>query len=139
MLRSTCNQPSNIEHVSDFGSSNLLDNLDKDDDMRDLFRDAYALGAENIEDFTDTEVEIGLPEGSTYTGPTHHEEPIHPANDGTAQYQNLIRDADQELYPGCKNFSKISFLLHLFHLKCMNGWSGKSFTMLLQLLNDAFP
>lgn len=46
---------------------------------------------------------------------------------------------DVELYPGCKNFSKLSFLIHLYHLKCLNGWTGKSFGMLLELLIDAFP
>ena len=29
--------------------------------------------------------------------------------------------------------------MKLFHIKCFGGWSNKSFTMLLQLLNDAFP
>ena len=24
-------------------------------------------------------------------------------------------------------------------MKCLNGWSNKSFTMLLELLNEAFP
>ncbi|XP_020081003.1 uncharacterized protein LOC109704650 isoform X2 [Ananas comosus] len=57
----------------------------------------------------------------------------------TIRYKNLVKDCDQELYPGCKTFSKISFILRLFHLKCLNGWSGKSFTMLLQLLKDSFP
>ena len=49
-----------------------------------------------------------------------------------------MKDADHELYPGCKNFLKIFFLVHLFYIKYLNGWSGKSFTMLLQLLKDAF-
>ena len=48
-------------------------------------------------------------------------------------------DYDQELYPDYKNFTKILFLVRLFHLKYLNEWFDKSFTILLQLLNDAFP
>lgn len=53
-------------------------------------------------------------------------------------FYNLLKNADQELYPDCKSFSKLSFIIHLFLLKCLNGWSGKSFTMLLELLIKEF-
>ncbi|CAL1395173.1 unnamed protein product [Linum trigynum] len=56
----------------------------------------------------------------------------------TLEVAQLIQDAEEELYPGCKSFSKLSFLLHLYHLKVLNGWTAKSFTKLLELLLDAF-
>ena len=49
-----------------------------------------------------------------------------------------MEQAEQELY-SASYFSKLSFILHLFHLKSMHGWSIKSFDMLLQLLVTVFP
>ena len=60
------------------------------------------------------------------------------AVDDDAAYERLLEQAEQELYQGSK-CSKLSFLLHLFHLNCMYGWSTKSFDMLLQLLSTVFP
>ncbi|KAK3212192.1 hypothetical protein Dsin_016898 [Dipteronia sinensis] len=50
-----------------------------------------------------------------------------------------MRDADRDLYPGCRQFSKLSFTVKLLHLKTFNRWSNKSFNMLLELLKEAFP
>ncbi|XP_021837716.2 uncharacterized protein [Spinacia oleracea] len=54
-------------------------------------------------------------------------------------YKKFLEASEEKLYEGCINFSKLSFLLHLFHLKCMNHWSIESFNMLLKLILDAFP
>ncbi|XP_077237173.1 uncharacterized protein LOC143878834 [Tasmannia lanceolata] len=54
------------------------------------------------------------------------------------KFYKLVEDAELELYPGCK-LSKLSFVVQIFHIKCLNGWSNKSFTMLLELLKEAFP
>jgi len=54
-------------------------------------------------------------------------------------FDKLLEEAERELYPGCKKFSKLSFLVKLLHLKVYNQWSNKSFDMLLELLKDAFP
>ena len=51
-------------------------------------------------------------------------------NDEDFGYRRLVEQAEQELYPG-SSFSKLSFILHLFHLESMYGWSVKSFDMLL--------
>ncbi|KAJ8627137.1 hypothetical protein MRB53_020444 [Persea americana] len=48
-------------------------------------------------------------------------------------------DAQTELYPGCKDFSKLSFIVELLHLKALNQWSDTSFDMLLQLLHRVLP
>lgn len=60
-------------------------------------------------------------------------------NDKFDELDKLLKECDDELYPGCKNFSKITFILRLYHLKCLNGWSAKSFDMLLELLKEALP
>ena len=54
-------------------------------------------------------------------------------------FLRMLGDAEQELYPGCKKYSKLSFIVKLLHLKTMNRWSDKSFNMLIELLKDALP
>jgi hypothetical protein len=51
----------------------------------------------------------------------------------------LEAESRQELYPGCKNFSKLHFLVRLLHIKMLGGWSDKSFNLLLDLLKEAYP
>ena len=60
-------------------------------------------------------------------------------NENANKFYDLFREAEHELYPRCKKFTKLSFIIRLFHMKCLNGWSNKSFTMLLELLKEAFP
>ncbi|CAD6343180.1 unnamed protein product [Miscanthus lutarioriparius] len=63
-------------------------------------------------------------------------EDVHPADDNAKEseqnlYERYLKDAHTSLYPGCK-FSKLSFLVNLYHLKCLNGWTQESFTRLLE-------
>ncbi|XP_052118636.1 uncharacterized protein LOC110280298 [Arachis duranensis] len=53
-------------------------------------------------------------------------------------FQELLEDGEQRLYPGCSRFSKLSFLVRLYHIKCMCGVSNKAFGLILELLGDAF-
>jgi hypothetical protein len=55
------------------------------------------------------------------------------------KFYQLVKENEQVLYPNCKKYSKLSFMVHLYHLKCLHGWSDKSFSMLLDLLRDALP
>ncbi|XP_028051175.1 uncharacterized protein LOC114255823 [Camellia sinensis] len=57
----------------------------------------------------------------------------------TERFFSLLKEAERELYPECHKFSTLSFVVRLLHIKCLSGWSDKSFTMLLKLLKDAFP
>jgi len=54
------------------------------------------------------------------------------------EYIELLRDCNQELYEGCQKYSKLSFLLRLYHIKCLCGMTNKAMTMILELLTDAF-
>ncbi|WMV18242.1 hypothetical protein MTR67_011627 [Solanum verrucosum] len=58
-------------------------------------------------------------------------------NEDAKKFYNLVEEASQELYPGCTGFSKLSFTLRLYLLKCLHGWSNESFTFLLELLKEA--
>ena len=35
------------------------------------------------------------------------------------KYHKLLEATNEALYDGCMTFSKLSFLLHLFHMKCL--------------------
>ncbi|WMV19242.1 hypothetical protein MTR67_012627 [Solanum verrucosum] len=76
----------------------------------------------------DTFRDIAQDEGA-YEGP----------NEDAQIFYNLVDEASQELYPGCKGFSKLSFTIRLYLLNCLHGWSNASFTSLLQLLKEAIP
>lgn len=52
---------------------------------------------------------------------------------------NLVDDNNLEIYPGCKKFSKLRFVVRLLHLKLLGRWSDKSFDMLLELQRDLLP
>ncbi|QHO56590.1 uncharacterized protein DS421_3g75060 [Arachis hypogaea] len=53
-------------------------------------------------------------------------------------FTNLLADEAEELYPGCSKYSKLCFLVKLYHIKCMCGVSDKAMSMILDLLRDAF-
>ena len=42
-------------------------------------------------------------------------------NEDAKKFYNLINEAKQELYPGCENFSTLSFTVRLYLLKCLHG------------------
>ncbi|KAK9120811.1 hypothetical protein Syun_018428 [Stephania yunnanensis] len=51
----------------------------------------------------------------------------------------LLKDVEQPLYPGCEKFTQLSFVVQMLKLKVTSGWADESFTMLLELLEEAFP
>ncbi|XP_016192131.1 uncharacterized protein LOC107633011 [Arachis ipaensis] len=53
-------------------------------------------------------------------------------------FADLLADGAEELYPGCSKYSKLSFLVKLYHIKCMCGVSDKAMSMILDLLRVAF-
>lgn len=55
------------------------------------------------------------------------------------KYDYLFGEAQRELYPGCKKFSALSFILKLMHVKVLGRWSNKSFNILLKMLKDSHP
>ena len=67
------------------------------------------------------------------------EQSVHVNGGEVDTFLKLLNDAEQELYPGCKKFSKLSFLVKLLHLKMMYRMSNKCFDMLLEILKDVFP
>ncbi|GJX26679.1 uncharacterized protein Tco_0232975 [Tanacetum coccineum] len=54
------------------------------------------------------------------------------------RYKMLLEECEREFYPRCK-YSNLSFTLRLYHTKCIGGISNKTFSMILELIKDAFP
>ena len=60
-------------------------------------------------------------------------------NEEAKKLDKLVEYGKQELYPGCENFSKLSFIIHLYLFKCLYGLCIVAFNDLLDLLKEAFP
>lgn len=54
------------------------------------------------------------------------------------KFFDLLEDAQTELYSGC-NISKLSFIIKLLHLKCLNYWSNKFMDVLLSFFKGVLP
>ncbi|XP_058778517.1 uncharacterized protein LOC131652620 [Vicia villosa] len=61
------------------------------------------------------------------------------SNEELKKIKDLMEDGNQELYPGCTKHSKLSFIVRLYHIKILCGATDKTFSMLIELLNDVFP
>ena len=61
-----------------------------------------------------------------------------PNNDSKCFYE-LLNNAENELYPGCKKYSQFSAIIRMFHIKYLNRVSNKGFIDLLKFIKDAFP
>lgn len=44
----------------------------------------------------------------------------HVPSEEANSFTKLVSDAEQKLYPRCRNFSKLSFMVKLLHLKIIN-------------------
>ncbi|XP_039118048.1 uncharacterized protein LOC120253911 [Dioscorea cayenensis subsp. rotundata] len=64
---------------------------------------------------------------------------VNQTRNATDEFYELSNDGQQPLYEGCENYSKLSFILKLYHIKCLCGMSDKAMTMILELLRDTFP
>ncbi|KAG8490967.1 hypothetical protein CXB51_014698 [Gossypium anomalum] len=74
----------------------------------------------------------------TYPDTAYHHAPDEEPNEEVAKFYNLLNEMNEELYEGSK-YLKLSFCIRLFHLKCLGGWNGNVFTMLLEFLREMFP
>lgn len=105
-----------------------------DHDMDSMIHDAFAMHTTHDSDDTNVSLEDEDPSAN-------HGHNVQQSNEGNNPDKlcQLLKEEEQSLYPGCKKFTKLSFIIHLYHLKCLNGWTDKSFSMLLELLSEAFP
>ncbi|XP_056687321.1 uncharacterized protein [Spinacia oleracea] len=119
------------------GSLNNESGFVSRDNMGGLLRSAFSVNTfPNFPTFETREDDEWIEERVTYESDAKYDDST---KEEEAKYKKLLEASEEKLYEGCTNFSKLSFLLHLFHLKCMNHWSIESFNMLLKLILNAFP
>ncbi|RYR73114.1 hypothetical protein Ahy_A02g007430 [Arachis hypogaea] len=103
--------------------------INSGDQMRDMIHDACNLPGLQSKDEDSMDGHAGdVADGLPYLS----NEPSHEAR----AFQDLLKDGDQELYPGCSRFSKLSFLVRLYHIKCMCGVRNKAFEDLARCQKD---
>jgi len=97
----------------------VMDDPDEDDDISGLLRD-LAGGLDDRGDFEENSPDLDPCEG-------------------LVAIQKLVEENSKDLFPTCKKYTQLRFLIRLLHIKLLGVWSDKSFNLLLELLNDAFP
>jgi hypothetical protein len=74
--------------------------------------------------------------GTIHHGQTRDEEE---ADKQAEIFLKLLEQAKKELYPGCKNATKVSFIVELFQIKCMYGLSNAALEAILKLFGKVLP
>ncbi|XP_061371520.1 uncharacterized protein LOC133314095 [Gastrolobium bilobum] len=111
----------NATHFANVEQDNLVD----EDPIQNMINDAFGVDIhhENEHNFHTNE-DIAQDGGTT--------------SNEDKDFFELAKDGEQPLYEGCKKYSKLSFMLKLYHIKCYCGMTNKAVTMILELLQDAF-
>ncbi|XP_019253012.1 PREDICTED: uncharacterized protein LOC109231844 [Nicotiana attenuata] len=110
-----------VFHVEDFSSRNTPhpSNDDEGSTMRDdidgLLHDTFR----NIEGQEGDEEGVG-----------------ERLSEDAKKFFKLLEEGKQELYPGCENFSKLSFTIRLYLLKSLHGLSNVAFSDLSDTLSS---
>jgi hypothetical protein len=100
-------------------SADVIEDSSEDDEISDLLRD-LVVGLDDRGDFEDNSSTLETcPELNAL--------------------QKLVEENSKELFPNCKKYTQLRFLIRLLHIKLLGGWTDRSINLLLDLLNDAFP
>ena len=121
-----------IHHGEPYELNNSSDGVElhNDDVLGNTINNRYEDVSNLLEDLQrGTCMETNRGEGSTNQGP----------NKEFNKFSNLWNEAQTQLYPGCQNYTKLSFLVRLMHNKIMTNSSIKAFNMNLELFKDALP
>lgn len=112
-------------HISDGNINNrVTDNEDEDDvEIPELVEDYYR--------GTYMDRDWGGSEFDEETNSTQKEE--------VKNIEKLLEAAQREVYPGCKKYTLLKFVITMLHLKVMGKWSNKSFDMMMGVLLDLLP
>ena len=82
---------------------------------------------------------IGVPDVEHDIGSNNPRSNRDEPNVEVENFYKLVKDAEKEIYPNCKSFTKLKFIIQLYHTKCLCGMSNKAFTMILELIKKALP
>ncbi|CAN6712576.1 unnamed protein product [Malus baccata var. baccata] len=59
---------------------------------------------------------------------------VQPLTEEGGDFFRLLEEADQDLWPGCKEFKKLEVVVRLYQIKCLAGMPDEIFTTLLELI-----
>ncbi|XP_021301271.1 uncharacterized protein LOC110429536 [Sorghum bicolor] len=76
--------------------------------------------------------------GSEHVPEDGHEDG-NPSTDAASRFKVLIEEAKRDLYPGCTNFSRLTFVIKLLHVKSYYRITNSAFSVFLKILSEAFP
>jgi hypothetical protein len=79
--------------------------------------------------------------GSLISGTINGQLPgvIEKPNESAEIFFKLLEEARKELYPGCKEATKVSFVVRLFQIKCQFGITNNALEHILQLISRLLP
>ena len=86
---------------------------DNDDPIRNMLHDAFGEFRHSTRDEP-----LGLDKNMTVDAKT---------------FYDLLKDGEEPLYDGCAKFSKLSFLVRMYHIKCLYGISARSHEYVLRI------
>ncbi|CAL9012897.1 unnamed protein product [Prunus brigantina] len=109
------------EQVDHASSSNVETIVDPNDEVMDIIQDAFPFASTNINQEGEDDV------------PT----PIDSAE--FEQYEKLLKNANQELYPGCESFSVLTAIVELMHGKIKYRMSNLCFNYFLGVFRRMLP
>ena len=101
------------------------DILESRNPMEDMLNDAFRFVGHDVNDF-DEAIEDDDVQNNVVR------------DEGNTNLDALLKDNNQPLYESCTKYSKLSFMLKLYHIKCMCRMSDKAMIMIIDLLKDAF-
>ncbi|KAI9127416.1 hypothetical protein K1719_001975 [Acacia pycnantha] len=102
-------------------TSQVGNQVHQDDPVNEVVLDAFGVQDEN------------------FTPEVQGPEPVFFRNDAAREFFSLMDESDHSFDQGCQKYSKLSFLIKLYHIKSMCGITDKAMSMFLELLRDAFP
>lgn len=96
------NQTSHLVHDEGFSNAEFNDVPTEENEMLNILNDLQ--GRIIDEDLNEEDIEI--------------------ESDNSRLFKGLLDEACNQLYPGCRKYSSLNFLVRLMHIKVLNGWSN---------------
>jgi hypothetical protein len=112
-------EASSFVNHGNYDDIEVTEEPNEDDDISGLRRD-LAAGLDDRGDLEDNNSIIGC-------------------CDELAAIEKFVAENKKKLYPNCKKYTQLCFLVRLLHIKLLGGWTDRSMNLLLDLLNDALP
>lgn len=60
-------------------------------------------------------------------------------NNATKDFYKLVEEGKQNLYPGSEKCTRLGFIIKLYWVKCIHGFTESAFGGILELIKEVFP